>query len=67
MLIAGSSAMDTATPAEACNVARALGARGPGARHQLRLHELLRQPVHAVADGSGASCLSSFWSSCPKR
>lgn len=29
MVIAGSSAMDTATPAEACNVARALGIEAP--------------------------------------
>jgi 3-oxoacyl-[acyl-carrier-protein] synthase-3 len=42
MVIAGSSVMDTATPAEACNIARARH-RGALARRQLGLHELLRQ------------------------
>ena len=53
MLIAGSSAMDTATPAEACNIARRAGTRGAGLRCEFGVHQFLRAALPAFDDATG--------------
>ena len=43
LVLGGGSIPDTVSPADACNVARALGLEVPRVRRELRLHELLAQ------------------------